>query len=149
MEKLLLPLLILVSIFVSACNHDDASMDLSLLRGQWQVSNDESSDDATVYNISTTKDFDNWGVFEIYRLINDGQEVTKFPVREYHWHVRLPDNNDPKYTMAIVPVDANDDELLQLSETYEITYLSNERMVWESITPTEGKVINFIRRTDL
>ncbi|MDE5568398.1 MAG: hypothetical protein K2J12_08130 [Muribaculaceae bacterium] len=149
MKKLFGPLLFIFSLLLAACNHDDNLLDPALIKGSWEVVDENHPDYTIIYAFSTIKDFDNWGTFEVYYLHNDGDNIVKQPVNQYDWHAAGPQNNNGVLDISFTPVDAKDEELFDVFQNYIITELTPAKMTWRRITPDDGLTLSFIRRNNL
>lgn len=151
MKKLLLFLLSVFALMFTACDDDAPDYpDTNLIKGQWQLVEDESNENSLIYDFTTDDENTwSWGRLVTYYLMSDG--TADFDKR-YTWHVSDPANeNDGRPRLELTWCDAPDsDNLWDATEYYIVVKLTPTEMWLKPHQKGEPDDIKkFIRRNDL
>lgn len=97
MKKYLFPLILsfIACAFVSCDNDDDDLIDIKLLKGQWELVSQDSSERRCIYDFTTQNDNTwSWGSLITYYLFPTGNMIHE---AAYSWSVSDPGNGDRVY----------------------------------------------------
>lgn len=147
-KYLFLLLLPLITVVLNSCDDDDdKGLNPDLIKGRWEISAPDQSENTLMYIFETVKGFNNYGTVEV-KSINEDGTIEEIPVRKYDWHAAGPQNNNGVLDITLTPagVDGSDPDFYY--ETYIITRLTSAKMIWQGVYPASIKdqSVEFIRR---
>jgi hypothetical protein len=148
MKKILLFILPLIAVAFSSCNDDDEVLNTKLIKGQWQLVSQDSSERVCIYNFTTSSENTwSWGTLTTYYLTVSGTTVHD---KVYEWHVSDPNNSDPVLLDIIYQGDLDKEGFMEKMEYYEVEKLSSSEMVLKKVEEGDSRTfLRFVRRDDL
>lgn len=149
MNKILVPMLSVMLVVLSACNHDDAPINIKLIKGQWEMVDADGQGSGHVYDFRTQNDMTwSYGSLTTYFMTSIGAPIYD---KAYTWNVTVP-NADSEDVFLDITFIADLDGADQWENTtrYKVISLTHTDMVLRVWTVGDtDTVLRFIRRNDL
>ena len=147
MKKLLLFFLLPLLAFVSTgCDDDSDVLDTKLIKGQWELVSQDSSDRNCIYNFTTQGEQTwSWGTLTVYYLTVSGTPVHD---RVYEWHVDDPKNTSPVYLEMTLTGYLDYDDYQEKTDRYIVEKLTASEMILQQDNAPKTR-LRFVRRNDL
>lgn len=145
---LLLPL---IAVILNSCNDEDEVLNQDLIEGQWEVISSDHPDYTCIYDFTTDgRGFAEGELYTYYIISNNNGEETKKTIENYYWHATGPQNNNNRLEVKIIPLSViNSPEAGDKLEEYLVTELSSRTMTWKRISPNDGLIRRFVRKSNL
>ncbi len=92
MKTYILLLLSLLAFIAPSCDDNDV-MNTSLIKGEWLLQSEGSSDNMIIYNFTTNSEqTQSWGNLTVYTVTSSGEKIDEI---FYDWHISDPKNDNP------------------------------------------------------
>lgn len=149
MNKFLLFFILpIIAFSFTGCDDEDDVMDTKLIKGQWQLVSQDSSDRDCIYNFTTQSEHTwSWGILTTYYLTASGNPVHD---KVYDWHVSDPNNYDTVYLDITLQGELDSNDAWEQTEQYIVETLTSSEMILRKVEVGDSKTrLRFIRRNDL
>ena len=137
-----------IALVFNSCEEDDDVMNTKLIKGQWEVVSENSSDYACIYNFTTQSENTwSWGELTTYYITTSGSIVHD---KLYDWHVSDPDNYDTVYMEITLKGLLDGDDPWENTDYFIVEKLTSHEMVLRKNEVGDSETrIKFRRRNDL
>lgn len=134
-----------LAISMTSCDSDDNVLNTKLVRGQWEMVNNDAEINV-VYDFTTQSDLTwSWGTLTTTHFrVSDMTAITQ---EKYNFHISDPVNNKGNVTIDLTTdYEPTPENSYSTVAVYRIDKLTSREMLWSLISGTGEKTMKFRRK---